>query len=415
MEIRTVSVDPKSARITIGLCFLVSVLEGFDIQALGVVAPWLAPQLGISSGQLGAVFSSNGVGIVLGATAGGVLADRLGRRSLLAISVLLFGVFTLAMTLANSFETLVLLRGLAGLGMGAAISVMAALAAEVSRPERRASAVTMIFCGMPAGAVLASLYAGSIGVGANWREIFVVGGVATLALVPLLFRFIKVPFKRPSADEFSTGIIGTFFANGRARSTILIWLAFFSFTLNIYLLLNWLPMLAVSKGLAPTVGAHASLTFSIGCIVGTLAIGRLVDRYGYRKIIPIACVLLIASIVGLGISRNMIPVLIFSGLSAFFLLGSSYSMFSVAASLYPQEVRATGTGGAISIGRVGSILGPALAGYLLAGNSDPTAVFTVLAGFALLAGTSTLILGSTASKPIIPVGPADHDLERVPL
>ena len=127
-----VAIDQQRRFRTIALCFLVAVLEGYDIQAIGVAAPRLAPALGLSPDQLGLIFSISNIGLVIGALGGGWLADRLGRRTVLVASVIVFGVFTLATLLVTGFVDLFIVRLLTGFGLGAAMPNMMALAAEVS-------------------------------------------------------------------------------------------------------------------------------------------------------------------------------------------------------------------------------------------------------------------------------------------
>ena len=136
---------------TVLLCFLVAIVEGFDIQAIGVAAPRLAPELGLDSGALGLIFSFGNVGFVIGAMAGGWLADRIGRKPVFVGAVLLFGLFTLATTVTTTFWPLLTVRFLAGANFGAALPIMMAVAAEVTTSERRALTASMMFCGMPFG------------------------------------------------------------------------------------------------------------------------------------------------------------------------------------------------------------------------------------------------------------------------
>lgn len=160
---------------TIALCFAVAVLDGFDTQAIGVAAPRLAAELGLSSAMLGMALSATNIGLVLGAGFGGWLTDRWGRRSVLVASVLTFGAFTLATTLTAGFELLFLARLGAGLGFGAALPNLMAIAAEISQPEKRGRTVTMMFCGLPCGGGAVSLISW-VTPQQDWRHLFVVAG-----------------------------------------------------------------------------------------------------------------------------------------------------------------------------------------------------------------------------------------------
>src|SRR4051812_48417584 len=180
----------SGAAITIALCFLVAVVEGFDIQAMGVAAPRLAPQLGLSPQQMGWIFAVANIGLVLGASWGGWLADRVGRKPVFIGALLTFGVFTLFTTLTASFDALFAVRFCAGLGFGAALPNMMAVAAEISVPQKRATIAAAMFCGMPLGGGSSALLTQLLPPDFDWRVLFIVGGVFPLLLAPAMHFFM---------------------------------------------------------------------------------------------------------------------------------------------------------------------------------------------------------------------------------
>src|SRR5687768_13709124 len=186
MQERVALAAVPNVAVTVALCFLVAVVEGFDIQALGVAAPKLAPQFGLSPGQMGFIFAVSNIGLVIGATGGGWLADRVGRKPVFMGAVLTFGLFTLLMTMASGFNSLFVLRFLAGLGFGAALPNMMAVAAEVSAPEKRASTAAAMFCGMPVGGGTSALLTQVLPPDFDWRVLFIVGGIFPLILAPAI-------------------------------------------------------------------------------------------------------------------------------------------------------------------------------------------------------------------------------------
>ncbi|MES1263240.1 MAG: MFS transporter, partial [Peristeroidobacter soli] len=183
----------------VGLCFLVAVLEGFDIQAMGVAAPRLAPQFGLDARQMGWVFSISNIGLVIGASFGGWLADRSGRKPVLLGAVALFGCFTVATALAGNYDVLLATRFCAGLGFGAALPNMMAIAAEIGRPEKAASTAAAMFCGMPVGGGLAALTTQLLPPDFDWRTLFLLGGVLPILLIPALLRWMPETLARGTA------------------------------------------------------------------------------------------------------------------------------------------------------------------------------------------------------------------------
>ena len=131
----TTTTHPGAGSRALVLVFLAAIIEGFDLQAAGVAAPKLAPAFGLNPGQRGMFFSSATVGLIFGALAGGVIADRWGRRAGLALALVGFGVFSIATAWADTFQHLVVLRFLTGVGLGGALPNLVAIAAESAAPE----------------------------------------------------------------------------------------------------------------------------------------------------------------------------------------------------------------------------------------------------------------------------------------
>lgn len=177
-----------SASLTVALCFAVAVLEGFDIQAIGIAAPKLGPALHLSKDVLGKALSASNIGLVFGAALGGWLADLWGRKTVLIGAVLIFGAFTLGTMMSTSFAMLFAVRLCVGLGFGAALPNIMAIASEVAPKGRGGATASMMFCGMPAGGGTVALIS-ALNHDADWKMLFLIGGIIPLAIAPaLLFR-----------------------------------------------------------------------------------------------------------------------------------------------------------------------------------------------------------------------------------
>lgn len=262
-----------SRHLTIALCFAVAVLEGFDIQALGVIAPRVARDLLLTSTELGLVFAVGNIGLVLGAASGGAIADRLGRKPVLVGAVLLFGLFTLATVVATGFTTLFAARLLAGIGFGAALPTMMALAAEVAPEHQRAVTTAAMFCGTPIGGGLSGLFVGTLPPDVPWQAVFIAGGVLPLLLAPVLVRFLPETLQRRTPDsgpmERPPSAWQVLFTEGRTAPTLLLWSAFFPTLLILYLMLSWLPSVVVGKGIDPAVAALSAVVFNFSAAVSS--------------------------------------------------------------------------------------------------------------------------------------------------
>ncbi len=378
--------------ITIALCFLVAVVEGFDIQAIGVAAPRLAPQFGLSPGEMGWIFAISNIGLVIGASFGGWFADRVGRKPVFIAAVLIFGVFTLLTTLTSTFALLFAVRLCAGLGFGAALPNMMAVAAEISAPGKRAVTAAAMFCGMPLGGGTSALLTQVLPPDFDWRVLFIVGGVFPLLLAPALHFFMTETLQRGAARQARVNVWRALFGEGRAPATLLLWRAFFPTLLILYLILNWLPTLVVAKGIGSAIAPQASLLFNFGSVAGALLCGWLVDRFDGRWPLTIAYAGLIVSLFALSQSNSMGVIVILSGAVGFCLLGANYALYGVAPQYYPTQVRGTGSGASVAVGRVGSIVGPLLAGVLLGSGISASGVVAYLIPVAVVAGVAVFWL-----------------------
>jgi len=380
--------------IPIALCMAVAVLEGFDIQAMGVAAPQLAPEFGLGAGDMKWVFAASNIGMVLGASVGGWLADRVGRKPVLMTSVAIFGVFTLCVVFTGEFGTLFTARLLAGLGFGAALPNMMAMAVELSTPARRTTTASLIFCGLPIGGGSAALLTQLLPPDLDWRVLFVVGGLLPALLLPALHWLLPetLSFSARDVPKARAPIFKALFHDGRAVPTLLLWLAFLPTLLILYLILNWLPTLVVAKGLDRAIAPQASLAFNWASAAGAVLLGWFVDRFGPRWPLTLSYAGLIVALVSLGASTDHAMIITLSGVAGFFLLGANYALYGVAPAYYPIAMRATGSGASVAVGRVGSILGPLAAGVLLQGGSTATNVVQYMAPVAAVAGVAVFAL-----------------------
>jgi AAHS family 3-hydroxyphenylpropionic acid transporter len=389
-----ISVAPSRAfspALVVAICFCIAALEGYDIQAVGVAAPSMAPALHMSEGQIGLAGSLSMVGLVLGAIIGGWTADRVGRKPVLVGSVAWFGAFSVVTALAQSPDMLLASRLLTGIGFGGALPNMIAIASEISRPERRTATVMTIFVGMPAGGALSAIIAGSLPHGFDWRLIYVVGGVLPLVLAPVTY--FLLPETRPDhAPGADLRALPALFGGGRAATTLLLWIAF-AFTLVVlYLMLGWLPLLVVAKGLGKQAGSMAALSFNLVSIVGGIGLGMVIDRAGFRWPLAFTYIGLVGSMALLATATGLVAVIALSGLVGCFVVGAQYALYGLAPRFYAIPVRGAGAGAAVGAGRLGSIAGPMLAGTLREHHASAGQVLNFTLPVIFIAGVAAVLL-----------------------
>ncbi len=179
------SMRTSAPGLTVALCGLIAAFEGFDLQAAGVAAPQLAPFFNLSPETLGWFFSASTIGLLFGAAFGGRFSDVWGRKRVLILSVLFFGLFSIATGMANDVTGLMIFRFLTGVGLGSALPNLIALVAENTPMERRFTAVSILYAGLPFGGALASLVT-VFGAADDWRLVFYAGGLAPIVAIPIL-------------------------------------------------------------------------------------------------------------------------------------------------------------------------------------------------------------------------------------
>jgi MFS transporter, AAHS family, 4-hydroxybenzoate transporter len=413
---------------TIALCGLVLLLDGFDTQCIGFLAPSISETLAIPLKNFGPVFSAGLIGLMIAAMAMGPVADRWGRKWPVVLSALTFAIFALLTARAVSLEQFILFRFLTGLGLGGAMPNVVALTSEYSPRRLQAVFVGALFCGMPLGALVGGLASSVMIPLWGWRSVFYLGGILPLVIAIILIkalpesvRFLTASGKNPGAvSEIMSKIapeisaaeldlsppvaeradankglpVRYLFTEERAVGTILLWVPFFMNLLILYFIVNWLPGLLRQSGFAVTAGVTAVSLFSLGGIVGALTEGRVMNSCGpYGTLLAQFAIsaALIGSLAFLTHSfAIMMAVTFVLGVA---IQGAQAGLNALAASFYPTAVRSTGVGWALGVGRVGSIVGPAIGGMLLGMGWTPQRIF--LAGMAPALCASIAILGSS--------------------
>jgi len=408
-------------------CAAVLFLDGFDTTAIGYIAPVLAREWGVGKGALGPVFSAGLFGLMIGALIFGPLADRVGRKKIIILSTVTFGIGALVTAFVQDVNTLFAIRFLTGLGLGGAMPNGIALTSEFSPRRRRATMVMIMFVGFSIGAALGGLLAAALIPQFGWRSVFIVGGVAPLLLAPILalrlpesVRFLALTGRADARVARLLGLINPnagfapatrfvvnepelagipvkhLFRDGRTLTTLLLWIVFFMSLLDIYFLSNWLPTVLNDLGASVSEAAAIGSMLQVGGVVGTFALGSIIDRFSFRALalVYFIAVFAVGAIGQLGHSVTFVTMAIFA--AGFCIVGGQIAANALAAGFYPTAVRATGVGWALGVGRVGSIVGPLVGGVLLTMKWSAGEVFAAAAAAALCAALAAYSLSRLA-------------------
>ncbi len=406
------------------LCAVVVFAEGFNTQSVGYVAPALARAWSFSPAEIALFIAIGLVGLMLGAALLAPVADRIGRRPLLLACVPFLGLCALLTALSTSETMLYGCRFLTGLGIGGALPNTIALTSEYSPHRRRSLMVALMFTGFVVGAMAGGLIAAWLVPSMGWQSVFFVGGGLALLLTPILLaalpesvRFLAL--KGNSRDvlvklllrldpklaigantrfvveggQVSGAQVLALFRNGRAATTLLIWTIYFMSLVDLFILTSWLTTTVNNLGVPVILAMMVTVIFQVGGVFGT-AFGWLADKTGPSASLTVAYLIGATSIAGIGFAGADLTLLMLTAFGAGVgILGGQTVANSTAAIAYPTEIRSTGVGWATGIGRMGSILGPSVAGLLLQMNVASQHIFFLAVIPALCAATAAAMLG----------------------
>ena len=421
--------------IRVGLiCAGVALLDGSDTTSIGVAAPLIANHLKLSQAYLGPIFSSATFGMMVGALSFGSLADRFGRKRMLVVATVLFSVFTIATALANTFGTLLVIRFLAGIGLGGATPCFIALASEYAPKSHRSMVVSLIWTAFPLGVVLGAVLNAYLLSRYSWHLIFLIGGALTfiVALIVLIWlpesvRFLmlkrsgssqtrraltlvfpSLPYETQIvADEEITGTaVGSLFVHGKAPETLAVWVAFFAAFGMTASTFYWSPVLMHDHGITlPMASLIVGVGGGLGSLGGAASAGGLMDKLGPIKVLAGIFLLATLTTAVLGYAASSF-VLVFLVVVANGILIAGFStsgMLALSAGIYPIAQRSTGIGWAMSMGRLGEVILPLLIALLLSVIGGLSGgVFLIIALMPALGALSILFLGWHRGRLLTP-------------
>ena len=414
------------------VALLALVVEGYDVLVMSFAAPSLMNTWHLPRGAFGPVLSAALFGIVFGSPLFGWLGDRIGRKKCIVISSAAYGVFSLLCLLAPNLTVLVMLRFLTGLGLGGVLPNSIATAVELSPLKLRPTIASFIGGGISLGGIVPGLIAARLGGPDTWKVLLLVGGVAPFLIAALvavglpesvsflvqrgadrrrIARLVReidpsapvtetTRFTVNAAPEDRNAGFKELFAGPLAVATPALWLMYAASLLTLFMLSNWIPLLLGASGFSPAMAANANVLFQVGGLVGLVAAGLLLNRLGVKFVtVMFALTLLAISFTALApLGRG--PLLAAIAGCGFFVIGTQCVLNGTAGVIYPTAIRARGAGMGLGVGRIGSVIGPLVAGAMVAqGITSARALFMLpIAPLALGLLASLLLIGRVSVR-----------------
>ena len=395
----------------VGICVAINMLDGFDVLVMAFTASSIAADWSIPNSELGILLSAGLFGMAGGSLFLAPYADRVGRRYMTLVGLVIISVGMLVSAFTQTVWQLALARLFTGLGIGGLLASMNILVAEYSSARYRSLSISFLQSGYPVGATIGGSIVVLLISSYGWRSAFLFGAAMSILMIPLVIWRLPESLdflvtKRPAnalervnsvlvkmgqqtvqtmpdpvagQDQASIGVARLLSGVLRQR-TLLIWTSFFMVMFSFYFVLSWTPKLLVEAGLSTEQGISGSVILNLGGVIGGLALGVIAARVKLKKVVgtymALTSVLMIVFGIFSGQLSLALSVAIFLG---FFLFGSMIGLYALTPRLYETEVRTTGMGWAIGIGRTGAILAPYIAGLLLEDGLGTTLMFTIFA------------------------------------
>lgn len=397
-------VTRKHARI-VGVSGLGWAMDAMDVGLISFVMAALAVQWSLTPTQTSWLGSIGFVGMALGATLGGLLADKFGRRQVFAATLLIYGIATGASALAGSLAVLMALRFLVGLGLGAELPVASTLISEFSPRKVRGRMVVLLEAFWAVGWILAAVIGTFVVSGSTdgWRWALALGCIPALYSVvvrrgmPESVRFLETKGKHDEAEavvrsfEESKALASKKIANFEetvvehdsavenadgiwdkllAKRTAALWLVWFCINFSYYGAFIWIPSLLHAQGFTLVKSFTFTLIITLAQLPGYAVSAYLIERWGRRATLAAFLLGSAFSAGAYGLASTEWQIIVAGCFLSFFNLGAWGALYAIGPELYPTNVRGTGTGAAAGFGRIASILAPLAVPFLIASGGS---------------------------------------------
>lgn len=374
--------------------------DAMDVGILSFIIADLSIKWQLSPQQTGLFTSINSIGMVFGAAIAGYMADKYGRKSVLLWTLLIFSIATGLSAAATGFTILCILRFIAGFGLGGELPVASTLVSESVQSKDRGRAVVLLESFWAAGWIASALIAYFVIPKYGWQAAFIIGGLPALYAL-YLRRAIEDPprFMKQSAQERRKSLsfrhrFKSVWGKPHRRSTIMLWVLWFTVVFSYYGIFLWLPSVMMIKGFSLVKSFEYVLIMTLAQLPGYFTAAYFIEKFGRKFVLVLYLALTAVSAAWFGLASTEGSLITAGICLSFFNLGAWGGMYAYTPELYPTGVRSTGVGLAASFGRVGGIIAPYMVGMLVARHFEVGYIFGIFFVTILIGAAAVLWLGT---------------------
>ncbi|TBL77908.1 MFS transporter [Paenibacillus thalictri] len=383
--------------------------DAMDVGMISFIAAALAVEWSLGAQQIGLLTAINSVGMAVGAAAAGSLADRYGRRSVLLWTLLIFSIASGLSALAATFFVLCVLRFIAGFGLGGELPVASTLVSESVPVQERGRTVVLLESFWAGGWILSALISFFIIPHYGWRTAFVIGAAPALFALWLRRTIQDSPrFTKQAEFKMTFGQrVASVWSPEYRRSTVTLWILWFTVVFSYYGMFLWLPSVMVLKGFSLVKSFQYVLIMTLAQLPGYFTAAYFIEKFGRKFVLIVYLLLTAVSAIWFGNAGGEASLIAAGICLSFFNLGAWGGMYAYTPELYPTAIRSTGVGLAASFGRVGGVIGPYLVGYLVAQKIAISGIFVIFFVAIVIGALAVMFLGKE-TKGVDP----DREAER---
>jgi putative MFS transporter len=367
--------------------------DAMDVGLLSFIIVALSKEWGLGATSAGLLGSVNLLGMALGASLGGYWADRYGRRPIFLSTMVIFGLSSLGSAMAGGLIAMLGFRFVMGIGLGAELPVASTLVNEYAPAHQRGRLVVLLESFWAIGWILAAAIAYFIIPNYGWRIAVILGAVPVLYAIAIRRNIPESPQFRRHGGKIPLSTIWTQYP----RQTIALWAIWFAIAFSYYGIFLWLPSVVMAKGFTLVKSFEYVLIMTLAQLPGYFTAAYLVEQWGRKATLAVFLTMTAAMASVFGISQTLPMLLISGALLSFFNLGAWGALYAFTPENYPEAIRASGTGFSSAVGRLGSILAPYMAGYMIAEKFSFAYIFGIFT-IVLIFGVIVLLVFGVETK-----------------